>query len=146
MKQELFSKDCIELLKEMDDNSIDIAVLDPPYFEIVKNDWDNQWSSEKEYLEWCREWTVETARVLKPNKPIYVWGTTKTDTFLRYKLDVLNGCSDLTYQNWIIWSYIFQSSDLSASARRKKMTACDDGKHNFTRFATGGFLGRDKRN
>ena len=105
MKQELFSKDCIELLKEMEDNSIDIAVLDPPYFEIVKNDWDNQWSSEKEYLEWCREWTVETARVLKPNKPIYVWGTTKTDTFLRYKLDVLNGCSDLTYQNWIIWSY-----------------------------------------
>jgi DNA modification methylase len=36
---------------------------------------------------------------------LYVWGTTKTDTFLKYKLDVLNSQNDLHYQNWIIWSY-----------------------------------------
>jgi DNA modification methylase len=105
MKHIIYKKDCIELLKEMDDNSIDVAVLDPPYFEIVKNDWDNQWKSEQEYLDWCMEWTKETVRVLKPGKPLYVWGTTKTDTFLKYKLDVLNKQPKLVYQNWIIWSY-----------------------------------------
>jgi len=105
MKHVLYKKDCIELLKGMEDNSVDIAVLDPPYFAIVKDDWDNQWKSEQEYLEWCAEWTKEATRVLKPGKPLYVWGTTKTDTFLRYKLDVLNEQPELVYQNWIIWSY-----------------------------------------
>lgn len=105
MIHKLYKKDCIELLKEMEDNSVDIAVLDPPYFEIVKDDWDNQWKSEQEYLDWCAEWTKETVRVLKPGKPLYVWGTTKTDTFLKYKLDVLNKQPSIVYQNWIIWSY-----------------------------------------
>jgi len=31
--------------------------------------------------------------------------TTKHDTFLRYKLDVLNNTSGAHYQNWIIWAY-----------------------------------------
>lgn len=105
MKHIIYKQDCIEMLKSLDDESVDIAVLDPPYFEIVKDDWDNQWKSEQEYLDWCAEWTKETIRVLKPNKPLYVWGTTKTDTFLRYKLDVLNEQKELKYQNWIIWAY-----------------------------------------
>jgi len=34
-----------------------------------------------------------------------VWGTTKEDTFLRYKLNVLNQVPEAKYQNWIIWAY-----------------------------------------
>jgi len=56
-------------------------------------------------LKWCKEWTTECVRVLKPGKCLYVWGTTKTDTFLKYKLDVLNAENELSYQNWIIWAY-----------------------------------------
>ena len=105
MEHKLFNKDCIEFLKTLDDESVDLVVVDPPYFEIVKNSWDNQWDSEQEYLEWCEAWTLECVRVLKPNKPIYVWGTTKTDTFLKYKLEVLNSIKGIQYENWIIWSY-----------------------------------------
>ena len=95
----------MELLRTLDDDSIDLVLTDPPYFGIVANDWDNQWEDETGYLEWCRAWTDECVRVLKPNRCMYVWGTTKTDTFLRYKLDVLNGLDEMTYQNWIIWAY-----------------------------------------
>lgn len=105
MKVRLENTDCIEFLKTIPDNSIDLINTDPPYFQIVKNDWDNQWKSEQEYLDWCREWTAECVRVLKPNRCLYVWGTTKTDTFLRYKLDVLNSMEGMNYQNWIIWHY-----------------------------------------
>ena len=98
----LENKDCLGLLAEIDDNSIDLVVVDPPYFEIVKNDWDNQWKSEQEYLEWCKEWTKECFRVLKPGRCFYVWGTTKTDTFLKYKLEVLNNIDNAHYHNWII--------------------------------------------
>ena len=99
------NKDCLEFLKSLDDESVDLVIVDPPYFEIIKDDWDNQWKTEQEYLDWCMEWTTECFRVLKPGRCFYVWGTTKQDTFLRYKLDVLNGQNNAHYQNWIIWHY-----------------------------------------
>tara|TARA_Y100001938_G_C8077096_1_gene426752 strand:- start:1048 stop:1788 length:741 start_codon:yes stop_codon:yes gene_type:complete len=101
----LKNQDCLEFLKNVEDESVDLVVVDPPYFEIVKNKWDNQWESEQEYLDWCDKWTRECIRVLKPSGCFYCWGTTKTDTFLRYKLDVLNKIDGLYYKNWIIWSY-----------------------------------------
>ena len=99
------NKDCLGFLKDVENNTVDLVLTDPPYFEIMKNEWDNQWANEAEYLSWCRDWTTECVRVLKPNRCMYVWGTTKTDTFLRYKLDILNQQTDMTYQSWIIWSY-----------------------------------------
>ena len=101
----LKNKDCLKFLSELDDGSVDLVVVDPPYFEIVKNDWDNQWNSEDEYLDWCDKWTKECARVLKPGRCLYVWGTTKTDTFLHYKLNILNKLDNFFYQSWIIWWY-----------------------------------------
>jgi DNA modification methylase len=56
--------------------------------------------------------------VLKPNRCLYVWGTTKSDTFLRYKLDILNSFSDLVYQNWIIWSYDWGGRTKKTFARK----------------------------
>jgi DNA modification methylase len=102
---DLKNADCLEYLSKLEDESVDLVVVDPPYFEIVKNDWDNQWESEQDYLEWCYSWTAECFRVLKPGGCFYVWGTTKTDTFLKYKLGVLNEMDDAHYQNWIIWAY-----------------------------------------
>ena len=98
-------RDCLEYLSGIEDNSVDLVIVDPPYFEIIKDAWDNQWDSEEDYLNWCRQWTAECFRVLKPGKCFYVWGTTKQDTFLRYKLNVLNSMPDDHYQNWIIWAY-----------------------------------------
>jgi site-specific DNA-methyltransferase (adenine-specific) len=97
--------DCLDYLSKLKDSSVDLVVVDPPYFQIVKDAWDNQWKDEDEYLSWCQKWTSEAARVLKPGGCLYVWGTTKEDTFLRYKLNVLNNVSGLEYQNWIIWAY-----------------------------------------
>lgn len=102
---DLRNADCLEHLSGLPDESVDLVVVDPPYFEIVKNAWDNQWESEQDYLEWCHSWTAECFRVLKPGGCFYVWGTTKTDTFLKYKLGVLNNMPDAHYQNWIIWAY-----------------------------------------
>jgi DNA modification methylase len=101
----LTTEDCLDFLKKIPDNSIDLVCADPPYFRIIKDDWDNQWKTEQEYLDWCKEWTKECFRVLKPNKCFYIWGTTKYDTFLRYKLDILNNIPGAFYQNWIIWHY-----------------------------------------
>lgn len=105
MENKLYLGDCLDVLSRTDDNSVDLILTDPPYFEIMKNDWDNQWKSEAEYLDWCKQWSEECIRILKPGGCFYVWGTTKTDTFLRYKLDVLNNIHGVYYQSWIIWHY-----------------------------------------
>ena len=50
-----------------------------------------------EYLDWCKVWTEECARVLKPNRMMVIWGTLKTDTFLRHKLEILNKIPELSW-------------------------------------------------
>lgn len=115
---ELVTSDCMNYLQGLEDNSIDLVCVDPPYCMVIKDDWDNQWKSESEYIEWCRQWTEECFRVLKPGGCFYVWGTTKYDTFLRYKLDVLNNVEDAHYQSWIIWHYDWGGRTKSNFARK----------------------------
>ena len=88
----LENKDCLEYIKSLDDNSVDLVLTDPPYFIGFDGGkgWDSSWKTESDYLDWCRKWTTECVRVLKPNRMLVVWGTLKTDTFLKYKLDILN--------------------------------------------------------
>ena len=114
---DLKNQDCLEFLATLPSESVDLVLVDPPYFEIVKNGWDNQWKTEDDYLKWCKEWTNECYRVLKPNRCMCVWGTTKTDTFLRYKLEVLNPL-DMDYQNWIIWHYDWGGRTKKTFARK----------------------------
>ena len=42
MTIELKHTDCLEYLKTLDNDSVDLVVVDPPYFEIIKDAWDNQ--------------------------------------------------------------------------------------------------------
>lgn len=102
---QIYLSDCLEFLSKIPAESVDLVLVDPPYYQISKEKWDNQWKSEKDYLDFCAQWTWECNRVLKVGGLFSVWGTTKHDTFLRYKLEVLNNISDLEYQNWIIWHY-----------------------------------------
>jgi site-specific DNA-methyltransferase (adenine-specific) len=122
----LENKDCLEFLRGIPDNSVDLVLNDPPYFIGYDGGkgWDSQWSSEDEYLDWCREWSQECARVLKPNRMMVVWGTLKTDTFLRYKLEILNKIPDFHGQNEIIWSYNWGGRTKSNFARKHEYAWC----------------------
>ena len=70
----LYKKDCLEYMKTLPDKSIDLIIADPPYFQIVKNDWDNSWKNKEEWIEWCVQWTKECYRILKDDSLMYVWG------------------------------------------------------------------------
>ena len=118
MKLDLRNSDCLEFLKSIEDDSIDLIVVDPPYYKIVGEKWDNQWVSEEEYLAWCHTWTSECFRVLKPGRCFYVFGTTKTNTFIKYKLKVLDKIPEFYYQNWIIWHYEYGGKPRHKFARK----------------------------
>lgn len=101
---DVHNMDVIDFLKSQPDSSAQVIIADPPYnigFDGGKG-WDT-YPDEKTYLSWCQKWSEECARVLKPEGMLVVWGTLKTDTFLRYKLDVLNNLDGLSSQGEIIW-------------------------------------------
>lgn len=125
LRRNLVLSDCLDYLATLEDNSMDMVLTDPPYgigFDGGKG-WDSQWKSEEEYLAWCVTWTQECLRVLKPGRMLVVWGTLKSDAFLRYKL-YLSSLSELTPQNEIIWSYNWGGRSKKNFARKHEYAWC----------------------
>mgnify|MGYP003288607684 CR=1 FL=1 len=52
----LYNGDCTEIMEQLisDAVQVDCIVVDLPYFQVVKNEFDNQWKDEQEYLNWVR--------------------------------------------------------------------------------------------
>ena len=66
--------DCLEILRELPDRSIDLIILDPPYWKVVQQKWDYQWRTEEDYKQWCLQWLPEIARVIKLSGSLYLFG------------------------------------------------------------------------
>ena len=126
MSMTLENKNCLDYLSTIEDESVDLVLTDPPYFIGFDGGkgWDSQWKTEEEYLAWCKLWTDECVRVLKPNRMLVVWGTLKTDTFLRYKLDILNSYDSMHGQNEIIWGYNWGGRAKTNFARKHEYAWC----------------------
>lgn len=73
-KNKIFNIDCVELLKKLPDNSIDAIITDPPYMGVVNEEWDNQWETLDDYLNWCETWISQSKRVLKRSGSFYIYG------------------------------------------------------------------------
>ena len=94
----LFQADCIDLLKQLPNDSIDLVFADPPY-NIKKADWD-KFESQEQYISWSLEWIREAARVLKPNGSLYICGYTEILADLKHPaMKYFKGCK------WLIWHY-----------------------------------------
>lgn len=70
--------DCIEELKKLDDNSVDLVVADPPYWKVINEKWDYQWRTENDYVEWSIKWITEVSRVLRYGGSFYLFGYFRT--------------------------------------------------------------------
>ena len=100
---EIYNEDCIKFMKQLPEEYVNLIIADPPYYKIVKNDWDNQWKNKNDYINWCLEWTKECYRILKTGSLLYVWGgigKNKEHPFIEYLLKVEQE-TDLTFLNWI---------------------------------------------
>ena len=89
--------DCLEELKKLKDNSIDLIVTDPPY-NIGIDEWDNI-GGLKEYIDWMEEVLDELIRVTRKNGSIYVFG----DFRFIGNIKVMMDNKDVKLTSWIIW-------------------------------------------
>ncbi|MCX6738087.1 MAG: site-specific DNA-methyltransferase [Candidatus Parcubacteria bacterium] len=87
-KFKLYQADCVDLLAELPENSIDMVFADPPYLlsnggftvhagrrvSVNKGEWDKSNGLKKD-LEFHLEWIRAVKRVLKPHGTIWISGT-----------------------------------------------------------------------
>ena len=91
--------DCLDKLKELEDNSIDHIITDWPFFGVVKEDWDNQWKDLDEYLVWARRLIVEYKRIIRENGNLAIFTGRQYNRHISQILDEY-----FTEKRIIIWS------------------------------------------
>lgn len=70
--------DCLEYLKDIESESVDLVIADPPYWKVVGQQWDYQWRTEHDYVEWSKKWFSEISRVLRLGGTFYCFGYFRT--------------------------------------------------------------------
>ena len=90
MINKIIHGDCIELLKKLDDESVDLIIADPPYWKVVGEKWDYKWRTLEDYIEWSILWLIEVERVLRKGGSFYLFGYFRTLVYLIPELDKLN--------------------------------------------------------
>jgi site-specific DNA-methyltransferase (adenine-specific) len=91
--------DCRDLINNVPSKSVDLAILDPPYYKIVKSDWDRQWKTFEEYLDWLEGICLQVKRVLKDNGSLYIFGDDARIAYIQVRLD-----RHFTFLNHLVWN------------------------------------------
>lgn len=61
-------------LNSLSDASVDLFVVDPPYYQIVRDAWDNAWTSEDAYVSWLVSLLELAATRLTPRGSLLMFG------------------------------------------------------------------------
>lgn len=93
----LFQGDCMGVLRGMKAAAVDTVFADPPF--NLGKDYKNGFNDSQDgtsYLEWCREWIAECARILKPGGAFFLYAT--PDLCLQFGPFMRE---HLTFRHWI---------------------------------------------
>jgi site-specific DNA-methyltransferase (adenine-specific) len=94
----LFAGDCIDVLRHLNDSVVDTVFADPP-FNIGKEYGENTDDRlpNGEYVDWCKTWIRECARVLKPGGAFFIYNLPRWNVLLGAYLFELG----LEFRHWI---------------------------------------------
>lgn len=145
----IYNMDCIEGMRMLPDQSVDVIVTSPPYWKGFE--YEAYFNSYKQYLDWCKVWMNECKRVLKPNGTFYLnvindseitirafelmematremmFKLHDTIIWYRYNQQPANTTRQLTNQ----CEYIFMLRHTSANVELNKADAYDKNPHIF---------------
>lgn len=93
---------CLEKIKSIKDNSIDLIIADPPY--NLGKDYGNKSDSLnfEEYIDFSKNWLRECHRVLKKDGTIYIFIGFR---YISYLYQILENDLKMNFINWISWHY-----------------------------------------
>lgn len=99
----IMTGDCIEMMGELPDGSVDLAFADPPFNIGYKYDVYDDRKSVDDYLEWSKAWMSEVHRLLKDDGAFWL---AIGDDFAA-ELKILAHQLGFHSRNWVIWYYTF---------------------------------------
>lgn len=93
----LYNDDCLSVLNNIHDESIDLIFADPPF--NLSKDYPSKINDnllEDEYIRWCEKWILECCRTLKYGGSFYLWNLPKWNSKLSSIIEEY-----LTFRHWI---------------------------------------------
>lgn len=94
----LYQADCLKVLPEIHNESIDVVFADPPF--NLRKEYGKLFSDNRPvsaYLQWCERWLHECVRTLRPGGSFFVYNLPKWNVSVGYFLEQLG----LTFRHWI---------------------------------------------
>lgn len=87
----LYNGDCIEIMERLISEGIkvDCVICDLPYFQVVKNEWDNSWKTLDEYLNWVDRCFLLMDKLLKDNSNIILFTSRQYNRHICNRLDAM---------------------------------------------------------
>jgi len=82
--------DCLEVLRTLEDNSVDAIITDPPAginFMGSKCEWDGDRGGRNAWVAWLTERMAECLRVLKPGGHMLVWALPRTSHWTAWAIE-----------------------------------------------------------
>lgn len=94
---ELYQGDCLELMPNLPEESMDLIFADPPFNlqKLYPSGIDDN-LQQSEYVKWCEKWAAECVRLLKPGGSLFIWNLPKWNSYMSSFLN-----DRLTFRNWI---------------------------------------------
>jgi len=65
----VFAADCLDVLRKLPDNSVQLIVCDPPYNILMAH-----WDEHSDYISWATQWLLEARRVLAESGNFVIFG------------------------------------------------------------------------
>jgi site-specific DNA-methyltransferase (adenine-specific) len=107
---DIICQDILVGLKEIQDNSIDCIIADPPY--NIGKDFGNNSDSQSlsDYVNWAKLWLSQFERVLSPSGTGYIYGFSEVLAHISVNLKLEH--------RWLIWHYTNKTSPVSTFWQR----------------------------
>lgn len=96
--------DCLVGMGQLPDGCVDLAFADPPFNIGYKYDIYEDRLKAEEYVDWCRQWTGEIARLLKPSGAFWLAIGDEFAAELKVLCQREHG---LSCRSWVVWYYTF---------------------------------------
>ena len=97
--------DAIEKMQALASRSVQAVIADPPYYNVLKEDWDTQWEQVSDYFEWSHIWVSQCIRILRDDGLCFICGQLgkKEHGFLHLMSQL---CLKHQFHDLIIWDRV----------------------------------------
>jgi site-specific DNA-methyltransferase (adenine-specific) len=102
-KNNIHQGDCVKLLQEVDEGTVDLVFADPPFNIGYEYDVYDDTKQADDYLNWCRQWIKGVHQALKPNGTF--WLAIGDEYAAELKIEAQK--AGFHCRSWVIWYYTF---------------------------------------